>query len=87
MSYRVIWNRTELRALADIYVKVPDKRAVAASANFLERMLMIDPHNAGKPLGKRHRKVFVTPLTVEYKIDDANRIVTILRVRFGDHTT
>lgn len=87
MNYRVVWNRTELRALAAIYLHAPDKKAVATSANFIERTLMFDPHGAGKPLGRRYRRLFVTPLTVDYSIDDANQTVTILRVQLGDHTS
>lgn len=86
MNFRVMWNRTELRELATICLRALDRKAVATAANFIERTLMIDPHHAGKPVGKRYRRLFVTPLTVEFKIDDMNQIVTVLRVQFGDHT-
>jgi len=86
MNFRVVWNRTELRELASICLRVPDRKAVATAANFIERMLMMDPHSAGKPLKRRYRRLFVTPLTVEFKIDDVNRVVTILRLQLGDHS-
>jgi hypothetical protein len=47
---------------------------------------MMDPHNAGKPLKRRYRRLFVAPLTAEFKIDDVNRVVTILRLQLGDHS-
>jgi hypothetical protein len=46
--------------------------------------LMIDPHHEGMPRKKGYRSLFVTPLTVEYAIDDNNRTVTIRRVRVGN---
>ena len=52
----------------------------AAAAHFIERLLMIDPHHAGVPQKRKYRSLYVTPLTVEFKIDDSNYTFTILGV-------
>jgi mRNA-degrading endonuclease RelE of RelBE toxin-antitoxin system len=86
MNFRVAWDRRALRELADVYLNARDRKAVALAANVIERMLMLDPHNEGKPRGRKFRRLFVTPITVEYRIDDRNRLVTIFRVEDGDQT-
>lgn len=87
MTYRLIWKRTALRALAAIWNSSPDPNAVTRGANFIERFLMIDPLHEGQPFGRRYRILFVTPLTVEYSVDQRDCKVTILRVWFGDKTS
>ena len=80
MNYRVIWNRSALCQLAAIWNKSLNRNAVSVAANYVERMLSIDPHREGIPYGRSHRKVFVSPLSVVYSINDKDQSVTITKV-------
>lgn len=81
MTYRVVWHRNALRQLARIWSATAQRTSIARAANFIERLLMIDPGNEGTPLRRGMRRLFVTPLFAEYSIDELNRTETILRVR------
>ena len=72
-----------MRELAAIYVATQDRGAITTAANWIERSLIRDPLSVGQPHRKRYRRYFVTPLTVEYKVDDARNEVEIVRVRLG----
>jgi hypothetical protein len=80
MNYRVVWNRKALRELAAIWTRASNRTAVSVAANYIERSLILDPHRQGVPYGRRNRKTFVSPLSVEYLINDRDQSVTILRV-------
>lgn len=84
MNYWVVWKRSALHALAAIWNQSPDPGAVSRAANYIERLLMIDPDNEGQMFGRRYRILFVTPLSVEYAVDPQGGKVTVLRVWFGD---
>jgi len=83
MNYIVDWVRTPKKALLAIWLAAPDQAEIARTANFIERLLTIDPHREGKPIPRSYRTHFVTPLTVKFKINDATKTVTIVDVRFG----
>jgi hypothetical protein len=72
--------RLELRELAAIWTRASNRTAVSVAANYIERSLILDPHRQGVLFGRRNRKLFVSPLAVEYLINDRDQSVTILRV-------
>ena len=87
MMYRIVWKRDAVRELAAITVAASNRGAITTAVNVAERTLMRDPLNSGKAFGRRIRRCFVTPLTVEYAVNGARAEVTITGVLWGDKTS
>jgi len=86
MNFTVIWAPTGRRLLASVVTTTADRNAVTRAANYIDRLLMLDPLHEGKPYRRGYRKLFVTPLTVEYSVDVRNHIVKMVHVEEGDTT-
>jgi plasmid stabilization system protein ParE len=81
MNYRVDWTPSARRQLATIWLNTANRNSVARAATVLERLLMIDPSLEGIPIRRGIRQRFVTPLLADFRVDEKNRSVKILRVR------
>lgn len=82
MPYRVIWHRAALRELARLCSQKGIRARVARAANFAERLLMIDPANEGSPIPRGRRRVHVTPLLIDFEVDERDQTVTIFHVQY-----
>ena len=80
---RVEWVRPARRELANIWMITVDKNAVTSAANYTERLLMIDPTREGIAIPRSLRRGFVTPLTVEYRVNVRQQLVSIAWVQLG----
>ncbi len=81
MNYRVDWSRNAKRQLATIWLNTRIRNSVARAATVLERLLMLDPSHEGIFIKRSIRRRYVTPLLVDFQVDEKNHVVTILRVR------
>lgn len=78
--YEVRWKRTALDRVTELWLDAPDRTAITAAVDELDRLLARDPQEAGESRSESVRIVFVPPLGVFYEIDEATQIVHVLRV-------
>ena len=82
MSYTVRWSRRALDALAEIWLANPGQRAeINQAAASIDRLLRVNPEEQGESRDNDRRILFMPPLVVIFRVDDANRTVRILRIR------
>ncbi len=79
MKYTVVWDDDAEDRLADIYYRVPDKAAVTAASNTIDRLLKNDPERKGRPLNGT-RFLTVPPLTVVFTVNPDDRLVKVQQV-------
>ena len=66
--------------LTDIWVQAPDRQAVTAAEAEINKRLGRDPLGQGEAVAEGLRKLAVTPLTVYYQVDQAQRVVEVQAV-------
>jgi len=81
MNYQVSWKRVARDQLADLWVAATDRNAITRAANTLDTLLARDPLNYGESRSGARRIVVEPPLVAVFKVDQANRKVTVLAVR------
>lgn len=81
-NYSVYWSRRAHDALAEFWLEVDDRNAVAKAANPIDRLLDHDPANTGADLHEGFRSLCIPPLRVVYEIRESDRSVEIQRVSF-----
>jgi hypothetical protein len=74
MIYTVIWTRTALDALADIYNQATDKAAVTAASHRLDQELRRNAHLKGLDQGA-FRLLDEPPLRAAFTVDPADCMV------------
>jgi plasmid stabilization system protein ParE len=77
MRYEVRWGPVAERQLADVWLAAPDRNAVTAAADWLDRWLARIPLQIGEPrTSSVHRVAYRDPLGVEYEvIEDDKRVI------------
>ncbi len=81
MKYTVTWKPSVKGRLADIWMTAPDRSAVTAAANSIDRLLRVDPLGRGESRSDTARILIVLPLAVVYEVDQDDRLVQVLSVR------
>lgn len=80
MRYTVIWVKRAEAALARIWMRAKDRRAVSDAANCLDRDLGSDADTKGQPFGR-----FFTredrPLKVLFEVDAGDCMTRVLSVK------
>lgn len=85
MNYTVLWRGPASGGLLGQLIRAADKQHILGAAREIERRLQLDPRTEGEDRGPNARLLFVRPLSVLYEIDEANRTVYIVRVKWvGD---
>jgi plasmid stabilization system protein ParE len=79
MTYTVAWIPQAQNRLADIWNRAADRQEVADAADRIDRLLRIDAHRIGRPLGAG-RILVAHPLAVSFTVDPGDRAVRILQV-------
>jgi plasmid stabilization system protein ParE len=80
MRYSIIWSQRALDQLAAIWLESSKRDAVTAATHTLEVQLEHDPHSRSLLFPSGMRELHVSPLWVLFRIDEANRLVRIVRV-------
>ena len=80
MKFMVFWTPSALKRLAELWNAGPDRAAIAAAANFIDKSLEYDPESQGESRGSNVRILIRAPLAVYCKVspDDCN--VTVFAV-------
>jgi hypothetical protein len=79
MRYTVVSTPHAEDRLADIYNNAPDKPAVTAASNEIDRILANDAERKGQPLNGE-RFLTVPPLTVVFVVSPDDRLVEVREV-------
>jgi plasmid stabilization system protein ParE len=80
MRYSIIWSQRALDQLAAIWLAATKRDAVTGATHAIEVQLANDPHSKSLRFPNGLRELHVSPLWVLFGVDDANRIVRIMRV-------
>jgi hypothetical protein len=80
MTYAVLWTPTAHRDLAQLWLDAADREAVRSAADTLDAILRRGAHLQGESRYDSLLVVLAAPLGVDIDVDQANRIVWVLRV-------
>ena len=80
MRYTVVWSVAAEDQLAEIWLASAHRGAVTAASHAVETQLANQPDSSGTPLHEGLYSIEISPLRVIYAVEDADRLVKILRV-------
>ena len=78
--HTVRWKRTALDRLTEIWLEASDRAMINSAVEEIDRLLALQPRDAGESRSENIRIVFCSPLGVFFEIDDAFATVHVLRV-------
>lgn len=83
MKFVVRWKQDALDDLAAMWLNAVswDRRIVTAAAREADRILRHDPYGESESREEDLRIMFVTPLAITFRVDDAADRVEVLRIR------
>lgn len=79
--YTVVWVQSALDELAELWTSAPDRNAVTAAADAIDRELRDDASGKGRVLSEGLRALARPPLHVIFAVREDDRIAEVLRVR------
>ena len=80
MSWTVVYRPAAERDLAELWLRAPDRNAVAAAADAIDRKLRSDPLNTGDMLPAQLRTVVEGPLEAAFQVSPLDRLVSVWAV-------
>jgi plasmid stabilization system protein ParE len=80
MSFSVVWRRSAEQELAEIWLIASDRNRVTDAARDIDELLKTRPLESGESRGDEFRVLFVEPVGVFYRVDEADLRVTVLQV-------
>jgi hypothetical protein len=79
--FAVVWSHEAFEQMNGIVSRHPArKREFAAALHILAQLLNVSPAEVGESREEDFRILFVGPLVIDYRVDDAQRIVEVVRV-------
>jgi hypothetical protein len=84
MRLTVVYRRDTLAKLARLWESGPDRAAIAAASDLIDRELAVDADRKGRPLVGGDRVFVAPPLWVVYTVSPDDRLVTIWEVSLYD---
>ena len=85
--FTVVWWQFAKSKLAHLWLNATDKTdkaAVTRAADEMDRRLAEDPESCAEDRHEQLCRLTIDPLTVQFTIDDHDRIVTVWTVRRSD---
>jgi hypothetical protein len=80
MRFSVVWTPTARRLLAQLWLNATDRNEVQRAADEIERILAIDPMNAGESRVVNIRIIVEPPLAAYFDVSPQDRRVTVWRI-------
>lgn len=80
MSYTVVWKPRAEQDLARLWLEAADRRPVNDAARDIDRLLRVSPLEQGESRAGSFRVFFREPLVIFYNVNEADRLVTVIRV-------
>jgi hypothetical protein len=81
MNYSVEWSADALTALATVWMQAPDRAAVTAAQDRIDRLLAADPLAHGTPVSEGLYAITAHPLRALFEVASASRRVKVVGVR------
>jgi hypothetical protein len=82
--FTVVWWQFATRRLADLWLEATDKAAITHAADEIDRRLAVDPLSCAEHRHEELCGLTIDPLTVQFTIDDHDRLVKVWTVRRSD---
>jgi hypothetical protein len=82
--FTVVWWQFANSRLADLWLEATDKSAVSRAADEIDRRLMADPNSCAEDRHEGLCRFSVSPLTVQFTVDELDRRVVVWSVRRND---
>ena len=80
MRYTVLWRPSAEQRLAELWLAGPERAAIAAAANAIDRALAADPDTKGEARAGSTRVLVEDPLAVYFQVSEPDRLVTVWAV-------
>jgi hypothetical protein len=80
MTYTVIWIKSALAELAELWNNASDRQDVSNAANRIDLILRSNPYGHSESREENLRILLEPPLVVLFEISDADRMVTVRAV-------
>jgi plasmid stabilization system protein ParE len=80
MKYTVTWTPSARNELCRIWIDAVDRQAVTSAANEFDAALRTDPNTVGESRGDGVRILTVAPLSIYYRVSEADRCVEVWSV-------
>jgi hypothetical protein len=80
MKYTVVWLPSAERDLTDLWLNAPDLPVVSDAADELDAQLARSPEDLGESRFENVRMAFAGPLGILFEVQDADKLVRVLRV-------
>ena len=84
IRYTVLWQQEAEDELAKIWLDYPDRRRITRAADRIEAVLREDAGQKGLPMPSRAWVLTCSPLSVFFRIDEADRKVVVVGVTLSD---
>ncbi len=80
--FRVMWLRTALDELAEVWARVDstERKLITAATNNIDKRLERDPAKEGESRDARQRILFEFPLAIDFEVPSGQRVVRVLHV-------
>ncbi len=85
MTYTVVWKPAAENELAKLWISAINRQRIKLAADTIDDLLKSDPSNRGESRPGSTRVLFVPPLGVNFKISEADRMVTVMRIWSFSH--
>ena len=79
--YTVTYTPDAFDALARIWLDASNREAVAVAGDEIDRVLAEDATQKGFSSGRGYRQLIVSPLVVDFSVEEGDRMVTIWSLR------
>ncbi|MBA3482465.1 MAG: type II toxin-antitoxin system RelE/ParE family toxin [Pirellulales bacterium] len=67
--------------LARLWVEDTSRQQIAEAADEIDRVLAVDPEARGEPGPEGFRRLTIRPLTVQFAVEEPDRMVIVVTVR------
>ena len=80
MKYTVTWKPEAHRRLTELWTDAPDRAAISAATNEIDKRLGSNPLDEGESRDAGRRILLVSPLGVYFTVRDEDRLVMVIVV-------
>jgi hypothetical protein len=81
IRYTVTYSRQAIDDLTCAWLKASDRLAITQAGDDIDQRLRFNAAHHGEPLGGNLRSLTVSPMYIEFTVDDEDRMVTDWTVR------
>jgi hypothetical protein len=80
MTYTVVWSKSALAELAELWNSASDRKDVSDASNQIDLLLRSNPYGQSESREQDLRILLEPPLAILFEISEADRMVTVCAV-------